>query len=360
MAQHRISPRWPPLVQEERFARNGMVPHAAFHRHMAEGFNFVAAHCKKQVFLKCQPLYAVEAGAVVGSVVVDVWPFYFRTGENTTGLRVAAGLAITEFDFVTAGFVPTARLRVHTAAGVLVIDESWKFAAPATGTAVAPDDIHHIQDLVTGLDPDTEYRALWQMSGGGRLVFASLSEAQSDVVDDAAGVICSPAGYTAEAPIYDADLAELVTANNELWRHNGAHLIQWCTEYDAGDAPDVTTFADRTVYTNLLDDTNTTVTATTRGWHLFTQYHNTTNRTTVPVKLAVRSNRTAGSGTLDVKLTDGTNSVTITGIADTAGWDTVAATIPAQNGGKWDLHVRVSDGSTNHEISAICLFEYEA
>lgn len=346
MAKHPVTNITPPLVDDQRFNRNGMVPDATLMARLANGFNYVSSRCKKQILLKCQSLGDVAAGDPANVV----WPAYFRTGENTSGLRVALGVVVTDFGFTSP---PEANLIVRTTAPATVIDKSWTFSVSKTGTAVSPDEIAHVQDVVTGLEPNTEYTMSFQMTNGARVVYASIVEADTRHADDTLTAVCDPSEFMAEGPIYDAQIADLVEANNELWRHNGAHLIQWCADYDEDDGPTVTS----TSYINIMGG-SATVTASTPGWTLHTQYHNTVNRTTVPVKLAIKTDRTVGAGTLSIKLTDGTNSIEITGIADVDGWSTVTANIPAQAGTKWDLHVKVTSGT--FRINALALFEYEA
>lgn len=349
MTKHLNTPIVPTVVDDERFSSNGMLPNAALMRRLADVFNFVAGKCKKQVFLKAQPLDAVQAG----EPAQVFWGGYFRTGENTTSIRVCAGLGFTDYGFVTA---PYMQLIVKNTVPTTVLSPKWTFAGSGGGSVITPAEIHYIQDNVTGLSTNTEYQWHVEQANGARLVFLSLTETDSRYADDTVTAVCNPALFPAEGPIYDAHIADLIEANNKLWRHNGAHLISWCSPGD----PDDTTALTATSYTNAIDLSSTTITGATPGWNLQTRYHNTVNRTTIPVKMAIKSERASGVGTLDVKLTDGTNSITITGIGagSPTTWQTsVAANIPAQNGTKWDLHAKVSSGS--HRITGLSLFEYE-
>jgi hypothetical protein len=351
MAKHPVTPFVPPPIDDERFSRNGMVPDAALMKRLAGDFKYISGRAKQQVFLRCQPINNVAAGVALSA---DVWPFYFRTGENTTGLRVVLGAAAT--DYTIAGTTAYLQFTVNVAGGSEVIEKVWSLTVGASGVDVTPNGIAVIHELCTGLSPNTEYTARFDLLAGYRLVFAAITEADTRHADDSVTAVCDPAEFVAEGPIYDAHLADLIEANNELWQHNGAHLINWCADLHEDAAPTT----NLTTYTNILDASSTTVTASSPGWNLFTQYHNTANRTTVPVKFAVKTSRTAGAGTLDVRLTDGTNSIAITGIGGGEIWSTTTANIPAQAGTKWDLQCRVSVGTDTHRIMAIALFEYEA
>lgn len=349
MTKHVNTPITPTVIDDERFSSNGMVPSAALMRRLADGFNFVSGRCKKQVFVKAQALDSVSPG----EAAQIFWCGYFRTGENTTGLRVAAGLGYTDFGFSTS---PYMQLTIRDTVPATIISPKWTFGGSGGGATVTPSEIHNVQDFVTGLSANTEYQWYAEHAQGARLVYLSLTEGESRHSDDTITAVCNPALYPVEGPIYDSHIADLVEANNKLWRHNGAHLISWCSP---GDPDDATAFSS-TTYKNAIDFASATVTAATPGWNLFTQYHNTANRTTVPVKMAIKSERASGAGTLDVKLTDGTNSITITGIGagSSTTWQTsVAANIPAQGGTKWDLHAKVSSGT--HRITGLSLFSFE-
>lgn len=351
MTKH-ITPTFiPPIIDNERFNMNGNVPSAAVMHRLASAFNFISGACKKQVFLKSQSLDAVAAGDPANVV----WNGYFRTGHNTDSLRAVLGIALTDYGFASP---PEVTLLVKDTGGSTILSPSWKFKASSAGTNVAPGElsvIHAITDA--DLSANTEYRFYFTCVNGARLVFASLTECDQHYADDSLTAVCDPGEFMAEGPIYDSHIADLVEANNELWQHNGAHLVNWCAPYDEDStAPLISS----TAYTNIIDITSTTVSAASPGWNLRTQYHNTVNRTTVPVKFCVNTDRTASTGTLDIKLTDGTNTISITGIGDVNGWSTTTANIPAQAGTKWDCHAKVSAGLTEFRVRAICLYEYEA
>ncbi len=154
----------------------------------------------------------------------------------------------------------------------------------------------------------------------------------------------------AEAPILDLDIGRLVTASNGLWKHNGTHLFAWTTDYDVDDAPATVS----TSYTDLL-----TGTSDTRKFRIAAQYHTTTTRTTVPVKMAVRATRTSGAGTCAVRLFDGTNSIAVTGIDDSQEWYTATGTIPAATTSTWQIQALHASGSV-YEVQAVYLFPFEA
>ena len=211
MPKHLVSPILPPLVDDERFNRNGMIPNAVLMRRVAEGMNFISHRCKKQVFLRCQALNNVDGG---GSAAELLWPVYFRTGEATTGLRVAAGLCLSDFDWKGAALSPPEfKITVKDSGGSTVTTKGWQFGG-TTGTAtVAPDDLHHINDTITGLSANTEYYLVIETLSGARAVFLAVVESQSRYADDTVANVCDPSQLVAEGPIYDIHLQDLIGAD---------------------------------------------------------------------------------------------------------------------------------------------------
>jgi hypothetical protein len=350
MTKHAVGQYTPPLIDDERFNRNGMVPNSAALRRLAEGFNYVACRQKKQILARCQLLSAVTGS---DASVQHPWPFFFHTGENTTGLTLHLGQVLLDTGFGSSYAKVT--IRDH-ATGSVADSKELDFYGLAPSTAVAPGEVHHGIYYLTGLTPNTDYYGQFFMFLGSRILYASVSETSCGLADDSVTAVCDPGPLLAEGPIYSTHGLDLVDANNKLWRHNGAHLSSWSTEKEESPVA-----VSSTTYTNVIDGT-TAVAASSIGFDLWTQYHNTANRTTVPCKLAVNALRTAGAGTLDVRYTDGTNSIALTGIG-TGGigsWYVTTGTVPPQAGTKWDIQAKVSAGGTTFDLYAASLFEYEA
>jgi hypothetical protein len=358
MTKHAVGLQTPPLVDDERFNRNGMLPSASAARRLANGFNSVSSRYKKQVLLRSQRLGDVD---VSSGGIVTLWPFAFGTGENTSGLTLRVGQALVD----SLGGAGSGQLEIREmATGLLAHEVDLDFSGLSSTTDVAPGDVHHATHNVPGLDPNTEYFGHFFLFGGARIIYASVVEnAGSAIVgtilaDDSLPAVCNPGELLSEAPIYDAQVEDLREANNELWRHNGSHLLQWSKDVTATtsgspDSPLITA----TTYENV-EDGSTAVTAATIGVTLVAEYHNTSNRTTIPVRLAVQAGQTVGSGNvLSVKLTNGTDSIEMATFVDGPGnWCVVSATMPA-TAAKWDLYAKV-DGGT-FRLNAVCLWEYE-
>ncbi len=356
MANHTVRTyHWPPVIPDQRFNRNGMTPNAALLRRVADTFNFVAARQKKHIASFCQPINSPSN--LASGTYSYFWPTYFRTGEATTKLRVCLGWAPTS-DVVNGTW------NVHLVNMDTLADDAKDLVFYAgTGVASYPNGYRHIQ-LVFDVSPNTEYKTYNIATGGPVPIYMSIAEDASSLADDSVTAVCNPGAFVAEGPIYDSHVQDLIDANNKLWRHNGSHLISYIGFYDfsvGGSTTAFTAATASTTYVNASDLASTTVTSSTVGHKLFTTYHATTNRTTIPVKMAVQVDRTAGAGTCDVRFTDGTNSIVITGIGDngTDTWATTTGTIPVQSGTKWDLQFRVSVGTTTFRIKGASLFEYE-
>lgn len=355
MSKHQVPRIWPPIIEPGRFGRNGMTPSSQGFRKVCEGLNFVAVHCRRQILMKSQPWDSVNAGDA-GDFI---WPCYFRTSQITTKLRVVAGVVRSDYDYVSLALAPPEfGITVKNSAGSTVVAKAWPLASLTPTTGIVPSDIHRIHDVIEGLSPDTEYYLVNSTLAGSRVVYLSITECDAKDADDSLDSVTSPANFVDGGPIHDVHFEDLITANNHLWRHNGAHLIDWCLPYQegaSGSGPQ----ASSGTYTNVIDAGSTTAPAT--GFNLFTQYHNTYNRTSIPVKFAAKVRRDSGAGTCDVRLTDGTNSLAITGISGTPatdGWVTGTGTIPPQAGTQWDLQARVSAGS--YQIAAFHMWEWES
>jgi hypothetical protein len=350
MANHDVRTyHWPPVIPDQRFNRNGMLPNAALLRRLADTFNWVAHRQKKHIASYTQALNDLR-----GSTGASVWPTYFRTGEGTKKLQLSLGLQASSS--ATPGEVELILTDI-TGAGAASFSETYR--STVDGSVGVPSSFTHVTRTITAA-PNNEFSSYFNYSGAIPIYF-SLAEAPVALADDSLTGICNPAAFVAEGPIYDAHIADLIDANNKLWRHNGSHLISFIGFHNflTGGTTAFTNSTSTTTYNNV-QDSSASVTDTSPGWKLYTTYHATANRTTIPVKMAVQVDRTAGTGTCDIKFTDGTNSVSITGIGDTGdAWSTTTGTIPVQDGTKWDLHWKVSSGTTTFRIRGASLFTYE-
>lgn len=348
MAKHPAWKQVPGLVHAEQHAINAIDPSGNALRRVAEGFNYVSSGQKKLVLLRSQNLRAVSAGN--GATPCRIWPCYFRTGENTNALTIRVGLAKVDVAFGPTGVPEFQAHVVDPGTASTVASVSHTFAGTKVGSVVSPSQIHYSVLTLTGLSADTEYRLDLETLYGCTVTYATVSEAEVRHADDSVTGVVSPAKYPVGGPIYDEHIADLITANNALWKHNGAHLLSWTCDYQvATTAAGVPAVLGPAGYADVAG-----------AFHLPLAYRSTRNRTTVPVRMAVLAERTAGSGTLDVRLTDGTNELAVTGIgAGSANtWTVISGELPAADAGWW---IQARTGSVSEfRLYGVSVFPYEA
>lgn len=349
MAKHLTSPVLSRELSYEAHSTLGKLPSARAMRRLAEGFNGLGTHQKRVVLHRAQVLGSLVAGS--GSAV-SIWPFYFRTSANTIGLRVWLGLVDTDY---ASASNPRVQVVVSDAgAGTPYSDtvyyngrnppsNNWEIFQRTTIASA----------LIEGLSADTEYYTNITVSGGARVAWALAYEYANRHADDSVAGIVAAGKFSEEGPIYDADWQDVQEAAKEHWRHSGAHLLSWTPNYNRTGGPTVTAAS----YTNIIDGSSTTVTANTPGVTLATQYHGTTSReNAIPVKMAVYATRTVGEAALNLRITDGTNVVTLTGAAN-GSWSTVTGTLPGQVA-KYDIQAHTTPDTT-WRIESVCLWEHE-
>ncbi len=348
MTKHVVSPFTPPVIAPERFAGNGMVPSASVARRLAHTFNFIACVQRRQVCMRSRFLNNVGVGIPTDE---ETWPTFFTSGENADSITIVVGLAMLD----TATTTPYAEIEVVEHATDTVVELVRLDYSALTNSAGTPlNDIAHRQHKVSGLVANTDYYVRTYLRDGARLVYMAINERVLRSADDTVDGVCDPGGFVDEGPIYDSHIADLVTANNLLWQHNASHLLDWSAERS-----NWSTSVSDAAYTNQFDNT-TAVATNSIGFCLFTQYHNTRNRSAIPVRFAVNAMAVSpGVGTLWVRITDGTNVIEFPSITGTPPgyWHVMDATVPPQAGVKWDIQAKVSGG--NWYLNAVTLQEFE-
>lgn len=120
--KHMVSRMTPSLSHRLHSALTGRTPTPSLMQRVAGGYNHVSCRQKKVVLFRMQNFRAVTGGS---SAAINIWPGYFRTGENTTGLTVYAGVVVTPF---ASASPPNLTTIVKTTAGVTVASSSITFA----------------------------------------------------------------------------------------------------------------------------------------------------------------------------------------------------------------------------------------
>jgi hypothetical protein len=347
--KHATSWLLPSLTHPERHARNGQRASAAAFNRIASGYNFIACAQRKLVICRTQRLQAY-ATASAGRI----WPFYFRTGIGTDSLVVYVGVSQTATSHSSA---PKLQLDVIRSSDDVIVntgsDGVLEFEGTVSATLSNPNDISHKRLIIRGLAPETEYHCYPATTNGMKVHYLMAHEAISKVADDTVAGIARPSRFVVEAPIEDIDVSDLNDAGNRHWSGSGSQLLSWAPDNDLGNsAPDISS----NTYVNILSATN--------GWtpvqRMQTQYHGTALRpNTIPVKLAVRALRSAGTGTGSFRLWDGTNAIELTmDLTGTSQWfklETVISGTPAD----WEMQCKANAAGGSVQIFAVSLFEYE-
>lgn len=364
MAKFRVPYQVPQRFDLERFAMNGQVPHPMALRRIADGLNHIITVQKRQVFRYSANWASLPTPASAASIL---WPVAFRTSRGTTGMVVAIGLVKTDFGAVTT---PSCTLMVKPlAGGAAVAQEDIYFNQRASGASIVPDDVNHQRVVLDGLDPDTEYKLEIQAVNGARPVYIGVWERLASgtltsvegqptnyEVDTADADICDPSPFISEGDILDDGIAKLITASNNLLKHSRAHLLSYTsTAYEQTTASG-TSISGSTSYVRVVD----------RTFHIDTTKlttHRRSGATAVPVRLAVCSDRTAGTGTLSVGLYDidaAAIVAEITGIGDSGinNWAVATDSIPAQDG-RYEIHAKQSNGTTTHILYGVSMWPWE-
>jgi hypothetical protein len=364
MAKFRVPYHCPLKFELERFAMNGMVPNPSALRRLADGFNHLICVQKKQVFAYSGNWASLPTPASAASIL---WPVAFRTGRGTTGIIVRMGLVKSDFGAVTT---PSATILViPLAGGGTVASEDIFFNQRASGSTIVPDEVNHQAVKLTGLDPDTEYKLEIQAVNGARPVYcsvwerlaagvtASVSGHSTYTVDDTDADICNPGQFEAEGDLLDTGIQKLVTASNGLIKQSRMHLLSYTgTPYEQVTASGVSingsTSYVRVVGHTFNIDTSTLTTIRRSG------------TTACPVRLAVCSDRTSGTGTLSVGIYDVNAAAVvaeITGIGDSGvnNWAVASEDLPAQDG-VYEIHAKQSNGTTTHILYGLSMWTYEA
>lgn len=350
MADIDITPVMPVVRDWPGHCRNGMVPNGYFVRFLANALDYVPAYLRKVPLMFSQNLQSIEANTSAGTT--NMWRARMRSGYGTAKIgfhclfarpKDAAAvdsrinLAIVDVDDVSTSDATIRYNFVDTAATDVPDEYAW-------GQAEAV--------IIAG----NRLELLVEAEDFARPLSCCVYEIGTNPVDTDTTAIADPR-ITVGSPILDSQQSNLLVSGTQLWKQNAGNILNWSANTAANAATVVAT-----AYTNILDASSTTVTSSTPGYHVNLQYHNSASATTVPVEMAIYAQRTAGVGDTafnKVRLTDGTNSVEVTGVGNTAGWFTATGTITASADLKMDLQGNVAAGDTM-KVHAVSVYEWEA
>ena len=293
----------PPLgmapVPSSRFAHNGDIPSPTALRRVAHLYNQVSSNRRKMIFLKS---YDSQSTPSPSTTTVRNIRFMFRTGENVHSIAVMAGLAPS----TTVSGTNKASIQMSLFEAPSTTLTAAKLYYPkidATGL-YTPGQVAWVWgELVTGLQPNTNYYGYVDQQHYCRVHSIMIYETAGDVLDSSVDGVCDPLNWEQGKPIYDDAVQDIAETGTLLWQHNAAHLLSW-THNTGATIPSVTS----ATYVNLLEMATSAVTAASPGFRINTQYHDS-QKGDVPVELAIYCSRTGGSGTLSIKLVDAAGTV---------------------------------------------------
>lgn len=346
-----VPPIAPGPIPEDRFAQNGDMPSQTALRRVATGYNHVAVNQRKLVFAKS---YYTQSTYTPASANEITNYFSFRTGENVSELCVWLGLAPA----TSTNGTNKASTEVGFYDGSTTVITRNQFYPKVQSGAFQPSEVAWFWTKVTtadGILANTDYCGYVNQFNYSRVHTVVVYEKSDKIAVSTVDGVCNPLNWETSKPIYDANVQELAETGTKLWRHNAKQLLSISRE------DSTTSFTVNSATASNIHSSATAWSATAPGYILETQYHDTQSGD-VPVELAARIRRTAGTGDLTISLEQNGSTLlskTFSGTSTTPHAITTG-TITAQAGVKTDVFAKCSNGTTTYEIDCIGLWEYES
>lgn len=326
-------------VQPHHCVDNGMIVRASNESAIRRRVNQTLNWQRKELFRYVGHVTNIPAG----SGTRTRWRAKFHTGVGAKRLGVVFKMAQYR-----GGGSPYAKA---TFSGGSAVEATMHYGASNAGTGDGPAT-WGIGTRFIDIVADADYEVQFADADNGRLISACIFEIAKDP-DTTAGYLLQNIGV--HQPIYDSDREDTSGLVDNVWRRNGSHVFNWCTNVDANAR-----VRSSATDANLIDTSITAVSSSSPGIKLDMRYKNRRSKTTVPCKFWAYGS-TAGGGTGHVYLKDsgGTVLATVNINSGTDQWHAATATLdlPATEA-KYDLHLD-GDGSNNTTIYAVSCYEYE-
>jgi hypothetical protein len=350
------SPTIPFRIDPMELARNGQVPDARFITQVSNAQNNINTYRRKEVFREI-----LSATANIGQTMLRG---YFHSGHAAVSLCFSYALGA----IAHSGNDPQITINLQPAGGGTTLSETIHSIQNNTAVAyLAPSDMSYGRRFFS-LSSDTDY--IWWITGTDlpHLQCLDVFELGQAVIDGAVNYFVDPSG--SYAPIYDATRQRLHQGLSQLWKHNGAHILNW------SQAGTTSKTISGTTWTNVIDAT-TAVASTSAGYAIgngLLQPYGRRSEIMLNIlpkaTFAVYVTITGGAGTGEVRLmTDAAvgspTLISITGINAAGWWVFSSQRLGASNFGpndfsKADLQFRMSGGVNTLSLEAACLFLYES
>ena len=348
MADHIVSINYPAPVNWARWFRNGKAVTAQGHRWINLILANVAQYRKKLVFSHTQDFASIGTAE---SSTRTRWRFSFRSGNAAHKLEFAMLLGLEDHASAADPYCywDLTEVGVGTTSG-----PKFRYGQFSASPDDTPDEFMWTSQTVDIL-PETHYDVELNTNDYSRPVACLVFErgALTGLDDTDTGAV-NPTVPALGMPILDDEAQAQLDAGTRLWNHSGSQLFALSGENLSSTAEFSTT---STSFRNIYDN-STISSAITVGHTVQATYHNADSEATVPVEFFVYAEHTSAFATTgEVKLTDGTTSLTITGIT-TEGWYSITGAIPAALA-KWDVRIKMSGASgTATKLWAASLCEW--
>jgi hypothetical protein len=344
---------YPRLINHKRWARNGQIPDAAFLRALVDGQNHIMAQRRKCIIatpVRCELWWSGASGTT------NLWRVRCHTGHGASKLRFKIGMAS---NVSSSAADPRIDIDV-TEAGGATTTRTVRAGVSYSTTTDGPSAFVFRSPTVA-VDPDTTYEILVKAIDYIRpQSLAITEESSSDFTDDYYHNI-EPG---VETSIWDTIRQRTLEGLSNLWRRNGTHLLSWS---EVGWIDGGATFpggvalnSASPTWTNLVDRSSTSVSASSAGFYLGhtpSQLCRMSDGNTLNVVLAVYGAMSAGTGSIRLQDSTGTRC-SLTGIGTTPQWYTTTTTIANTNTmtGKVDIQFQTTGGSFT--ARAVSLYTY--
>jgi len=360
MSNHDSTRRFPAILNEDRYAANGTAPDGAFIAAAGTGINHCIAYRRKVIAEYTFHSRDIPAG--VADTPANVLWFACHTGVGADRLVGVFNLAPPSSSG-TDPYVTMAVTDGFSGGSTTESSPELHYGGLSTSWADAPDYISWGGVTEVSVDPDTDYRVAVRLYDYARVLSFCIYEVGLATVDTTKGGVDPRIGVG--SPVYDGPTEQYVKAASEAWRHNAGNILNFAA-YNDGYTDWSITIQDQPTPVNLFDGSTGTVSASSYGYRVNLQYHNSVNQSEVPVVLAVLAEAT--------NITDSDNKVII---ADSSGslievdtiatggpaWYTATGTLPADENQKLDIMVQTYNDMTEIHYSvtvySVCLYELD-
>lgn len=314
-----VSLQVPSRLSHLRATRNGQIVQASEQERIAVQTNQILRFRRKLLFASNGQLVAPLTSA---SGTINRWRFRCHLGYGTSGLVVQFLMGL--HDRSAGNGDRYGKLEVFNTSDVSLGSTEAHFG----NTLVlipsnTPNEFSASQHFIDGLTENTTIHGRFTNENDGRIIAASVWEyaLTPDTVNGYA-----PSNYAINTPIYDADRSLPLTLLTNMWKRNGPHLFNFGVEQDSAAITNSTA-----TDTNVIDNSSTSVSASSPGPTFDLRFMRTLTKTTVDVVFAVFAKISVAGQTGQVKIKNAAGSTlgTVTVNSTTTQWYTTTVSLPA-------------------------------